>query len=77
MKKVQEFMREDGEANFETLEEALFHLRAAYSDLLGLYAAESYKGIELIKKVNTLVKEECNYVVEQFLGKDYVGEDNE
>lgn len=57
---------------YETLEEALFHLRNAYSDILGFYAYEGNKGFNLIKKSNELVQQTCNQVVEELLSKDEV-----
>ncbi len=74
MRKEQELVRKDGEANFYTLDEVIFHLKLAYSDLLGHYTYKGLKGMELIKETNSHVKEICNGVVEEILGKDYFGE---
>ena len=56
-------LRKDGESNYETLEEALYHLRIAYADLLGHYAYEGLKGMELIKKAHGKARQACDEVV--------------
>ena len=75
MSKEKKLVRLDGMGNFETLEDAILHLKLAYSDILGNYTYEGFKGEKLIKKTNEKVKESCNEALEEILGKGYGGED--
>lgn len=54
-------------AYFTSLEEATYHLKIAYSDILGYFTYQGFTGLELIKQVNSFVKKSCNEVIEDIL----------
>jgi len=56
-------------AYFESLEEAKYHLRSAYSDILGFCVYNGGKGLDLVRMANKIVKEECDFVVENLLAE--------